>query len=383
MAKSLLITNAAKKGGLPVANQGMKLSKLIPIANIEEHPEFKKLYPIDEHVLSRITESMRIIGYDPTQPVHIWKQTDEDGTEHMYLIDGYTRKTAAIACGFETIPYSDHDFKSFEEAHRYALHLQVDRRNLEGIDLLRNIETLMGSEYIKSIEGNKNAIIGEMLGVSEKTVERDKYVLENATEGQMAQIEAGEATPNKIRKDLKYIEKNATEEQKERFASGEASPEEIIGEIVAEKNKEAKKNRHVSVKEDDTADGDFSVDEDDISDALEDNSDEPQGLSTWNHHHERPHFNPAGEVEASVAEKRESFLLGKADGFKLGLRFALAEVLLGKNAEEILSDINSRELSSVVMDNLKLTEEQEEALTAFEPEEPADGAEISESFDII
>lgn len=209
MAKKLNIVTNGNKGGLPVANQGMKLSKIIALEKIEEHEQFKELYSIDEDLLERIAEDMKSNKFDASQPVHIWLFKDENETEHFYLIDGYTRVKAAKLAGLETVPYFEHTFESFEEAHRYALHLQVDRRNLNGMDLLHNIEALMGSEYIQNMKGNKNAAMGEMLGVSEKTIERAKFVENNATEEQMEAIESGEATINSTYDELKGTKKKS------------------------------------------------------------------------------------------------------------------------------------------------------------------------------
>ena len=41
MAKTLSIVTNGNKGGIPVQNQGMKLSKIIAIDKIEEHERFK------------------------------------------------------------------------------------------------------------------------------------------------------------------------------------------------------------------------------------------------------------------------------------------------------------------------------------------------------
>lgn len=202
MAKKLNIVTNANKGGLPVQNQGLKLSKIIAIEKIEEHEQFKELYSIDEDLLERISEDMKQNKFDASQPVHIWLSKEND-IEHFYLIDGYTRVKAAKLAGLQTVPYFEHNFEDFEEAHRYALHLQVDRRNLESSDLLKNIEVLMGSDYIQNMKGNKNAAVGEMLGVSEKTVERANFVEKNATEEQLEAIESGETTINSTYNELK------------------------------------------------------------------------------------------------------------------------------------------------------------------------------------
>ncbi len=73
-------------------------------------------------------------------------KTDEDGTSHNYLIDGYTRIAALKQSGHETVPYFEHKFESFDNAYKYVLELQVNRRNLESSELLRNVSRLLGTD---------------------------------------------------------------------------------------------------------------------------------------------------------------------------------------------------------------------------------------------
>lgn len=137
MARKLSIITNGADGALPVQNQGLRLSKIIATDRIEEHGRFRELYTVDDDLLERIVDDMRRNKFDASQPVHIWVQTDDSGTEHFYLIDGHTRLRAARIVGLTTVPYFEHHFTSFEEAHRYALHLQVDRRNLDGAGKFR------------------------------------------------------------------------------------------------------------------------------------------------------------------------------------------------------------------------------------------------------
>ena len=300
-AKKLSIVTNGNKGGLPVQNQGLKLSKIIALEKIEENEQFKELYSIDEDLLERIAEDMKQNTFDASQPVHIWIFKDEDGIEHYYLIDGYTRVKAARIAGLTTVPYFEHTFESFEEAHRYALHLQVDRRNLESSDLLKNIEVLMGSDYIQNMKGNKNAAIGEMLGVSEKTVERAKFVEKNATEEQLEAIDAGEATINST-----------------------------YDEIKAEKKKE-KADRQLSVQNE-TFD-----DIDDISDSLSENEGTPAGLN-FNHSDgiERPSNKISAEEDSErTRERRKAYEAGYFDGFLQAANYVLSAVV----AEHALSSL--------------------------------------------
>lgn len=311
MAKTLNIVTNGSRGGLPVQNAGLKLSKIIALEKIEEHEQFKGLYSIDQNLLQRIAKDMERNRFDSSQPVHIWICTDYDGKEHFYLIDGYTRIAAAKMAGLPTVPYFEHKFESFEEAHRYALHLQVDRRNLEGSDLLRNIELLMGSTYIQNMKGNKNAAMGEMLGVSEKTVERAKFVEKNATEEQLKAIEEGEATINST-----------------------------CDEIKSERKKQK------------TAIHDF----DGLSDSLEDNSGQPKGLSISDHsdHIERPSHKLSKEEDSQrTMERKNSWESGYSEGFEKASVYIFSRLKSGAFMEEVESEISKtgksyKELSSLV-----------------------------------
>ena len=296
MAKTLSIVTNGNKGSLPVQNAGLKLSKIIAIEKIEEHEKFKELYSIDDDLLIRIADDMKQNKFDASQPVHIWVCKDDGGAEHFYLIDGYTRIKAAKMADLPTVPYFEHSFASFEEAHRYALHLQVDRRNLSGMDLLKDIEELMGSDYIQNMKGNKNAAIGEMLGVSEKTVERAKFVEKNASEEQMEAIESGEATINSTYDELKAGQKKE------------------------------KDDRQPTVQNDDSDFDSF----DDISDALEDNSDQPKGLVISDHsdHIERPTNKLSLEEDSErTRERRKAYELGFTEGFVAASLFSIGKFL--------------------------------------------------------
>ncbi|MBQ8678311.1 MAG: hypothetical protein IJ530_00945 [Treponema sp.] len=353
MAKTLSIITNGNKGGLPVQNAGLKLSKIIALDRIEEHEKFRELYSIDDDLLDRITEDMRRNRFDESQPVHIWLKTDGDGAEHFYLIDGYTRVKAARLAGLLTVPYFEHHFDSFEEAHRYALHIQVDRRNLDDSDFLKNVELLMGSEYIRNFEGNRNAAIGRLLGKSEKTIERANFVEKNATEEQRAEIESGEATINKTYNDIKkqqFVDKNASEEQKARIESGEATTEEIYSELKENEAKEPSSpnesipDRHVSVDEESDSDLDAF---DDISESLSDTSGNPKGIVIGDHsdHIERPTNKLSPEEDSErTKERRKAYELGFEEGFHNALVFALAETSNGKTIHQIWNDERIRNL---------------------------------------
>ena len=330
MAKKLNIITAG--GNLPFANNGLKLSENILVEKIEEHEKFKNLFSIDKALLNRITVDMEKNNFDSSQPVHIWVTKGYDGKEHNYLIDGYTRVAASKMAGIKMIPYFKHTFETFEEAHRYALHLQTDRRNLNGIDLLKNIQELMGSDYIQSLEGNKNEAIGKELGVSEKTVERANKVNSMASGEQIERIENGEASPNQIYNEIinqETVDEEATDEQRERIESGEATVKDICKEIKAEK-----KSRKASKKK---------PSDDDISESLSTNEGTPAGLN-FNHSDgiERPSYRLSPEEDSErTKERKAAYEAGLKKGSELAYEiydFILSEIEGGKTTEEIRND---------------------------------------------
>lgn len=338
MAKKLNIITAG--GNLPFANNGLKLSENILVEKIEEHEKFKNLFSIDKALLNRITVDMEKNNFDSSQPVHIWVTKGDDGKEHNYLIDGYTRVAASKMAGIKMIPYFKHTFESFEEAHRYALHLQTDRRNLNGIDLLKNIQELMGSDYIQSLEGNKNEAIGKELGISEKTVERANKVNSMASDEQIERIENGEASPNQIYNEIinqETVDEEATDEQRERIESGEATIKDICKEIKAEK-----KSRKASKKK---------SSDDDISESLSTNEGTPAGLN-FNHSDgiERPSYRLSPEEDSErTKERKAAYEAGLKKGSDLAYEiydFILSEIENGKTSEEIRNDSHFDDFSA-------------------------------------
>ena len=315
MAKRINILGAGP--AIPFADGGLKLSKSIKISEIEEHPDFKSLFKIDDELLKRITNSIDDDGFDNSQPVHIWKVTEVDGTVHYYLIDGYTRIKALKQLGYETVPYFEHNFKTFEEAYKYVLGLQVNRRNLESSELLRNVSRLLGTDFVQNAEGKKSEIIAEVLGVSDRTVEKAISVSENADEETLAKIESGELSVNKAYK----------QEKAKKKAERNVSPEE---EELPPPFPEME--------------GIMSDDADDISDALEENDGNP-GTVTVRSRDMSEHYNPPEEDEFDkrlIERYKEGFTGGFRKGFAEGSYQVYDKIIAmlheGKTVEEIEND---------------------------------------------
>ena len=194
----------------------MKLSKSIQIEKIEPYSDFQQLFSIDSELEKRIANSISTDGFDNSQPLHVWVKNDDIGTTHFYLIDGYTRLAAARDAGLETVPYYEHKFETFEDAYMYALGIQVNRRNLDNGELIRNVSKLLGTDLIQNAEGKKSEAIADVLGVSPRTVEKAIAVADTADEDTLAMIDKGELTVNKA-----YNQKKAASKNKEKVKDDE------------------------------------------------------------------------------------------------------------------------------------------------------------------
>lgn len=179
---------------LPLADGNIKTSKLVLIEKIEIYEKFQKLFSMDLDVLERIKESLKEKGFDEKQGgLHVWKK---DG--HLYLIDGYTRLRACKEVGITMVPISEHCFDSEEDAYRYAISLQVNRRNLDSANLLKNVSFLLGTDFVQNYEGSKAEIISDYLKISKRTAQRAIYVEKNATDEEKEMIDNHQFTVNKV-----------------------------------------------------------------------------------------------------------------------------------------------------------------------------------------
>ncbi len=94
---------------------------------IETHPFFVELFPIQPKLLEKIETDMTEGTYDLSQPVILatW-----NGQETPVCIDGHTRLKAAINAGIDELPVWTHEFDTEEEAIEKAIKLQQNRRNM-------------------------------------------------------------------------------------------------------------------------------------------------------------------------------------------------------------------------------------------------------------
>ena len=159
--------------------------------SLRVEPPFSTLFPITPAIKASIVGSMREHGYDPSKPVNVWKGQN-------LLIDGHTRREAAIECEAATIPVCYHEFADEDEALKYAIANQRDRRNLTDTDLLRLIEAVdtrkrhgaepggRGNRHTSSKTSHEvllepsSAQTARLVGTSKSKVERARVILDEA-----------------------------------------------------------------------------------------------------------------------------------------------------------------------------------------------------------
>ena len=188
------ITNSIKSkiNNLQKADQ----KKTLKIKDIVLIPEFEKMLTMDESVVTAMTESMKTEGFKSGHELHVWLYNGK-----KILIDGHTRRYCAIKAGLSEVPCIIHHFDTLEEAKKFAIREQTDRRNLSGEALLQavaNFNFEKGKGNAGEEKGKASEIIGKQLGVSSKTVEKARVVLKEATEEQKEAIRKDELSVNQV-----------------------------------------------------------------------------------------------------------------------------------------------------------------------------------------
>jgi ParB-like chromosome segregation protein Spo0J len=188
------ITNSIKNKIENIQKADQK--KTLKIKDIELIPEFEKLLAMDDSVVSAMTDSMKNEGFKPGHELHVWFHNGK-----YILIDGHTRRHCAIKAGLSSVPCIIHHFDTMEDAKKFAIHEQTDRRNLSGELLLQavsNFNFKKGKGNSGDEKGKASEIIGKQLGVSSKTVEKARVVLKEATEEQKEAIRKDKLSINQV-----------------------------------------------------------------------------------------------------------------------------------------------------------------------------------------
>ena len=297
---------AAFSSGKTVVSYNTGFEK-VKVETIRDDPkgDFVEIFSFNEKAAQEIADSMIAKGYDKTQVIHLCKIMEEPDTmENPIRLDGAHRVAAAKIAGIEEIPAYIHTFETRQEALIYAYELQLLRRNLEPyqkLDALEKLDQLKnpGRKTDENAQTGKSAEeLGELIGVSTRTAERMRNVINNADEETLNAVKSGELSIS-----------------------------------AADKKINEKKRPKKSAEED------FS--DDDLSDALEDNSGNPAPVLI----HERkdqPSDRLPPEIDSErTLERKEAYELGLKKGSDLAYEiydYILSAIESGKTTDDIRND---------------------------------------------
>lgn len=151
---------------------------------------FVSALAIPQAIEDAIVASMKKGGYDVSQPIHVWRREN-------VVIDGHTRKGAAIKAGLSLVAVYFHDFVSEDDAFDYAIRCQRDRRNLSEAQLLKLVSLVdqrknFGAQVSGTVAGPSAQQTAKKIGTNQVKVIHARAVLSDAEE--TAEVMAGRKT---------------------------------------------------------------------------------------------------------------------------------------------------------------------------------------------
>lgn len=173
-------------------------------------PPFSSVGSIGPMILECIQENMAEFGFDQAHPIVIWK-------EKKIVLDGHTRRQAAMLCGIENVPVVEHSFPGELEVLEYMRHHQEFRRQNDDGMILRMVELI--DQRKKAFRGNQHtsgkasseaqapgksaAETAGKIGTSRAKVEKARVVIARADEQTKQAVLSGQKSINAAAKEAK------------------------------------------------------------------------------------------------------------------------------------------------------------------------------------
>ena len=177
--------------------------QMVGITNLHFDKDFKELFAQEPEKVERIVQDMKEHGFDKSQPIIATK----DGS----ILDGNSRYMAAKQLEIKYVPVVYKDFADKNEALKYELHLQLDRRNLSDAEVfvmfkkLEEMKQTAKSEG-KSTEDFTDAKFAEQLNKSERQIQKIRELTKKADEQTLDKVTSGEITINQAYSEVKKAE---------------------------------------------------------------------------------------------------------------------------------------------------------------------------------
>ena len=177
--------------------------QMVEISKLKFDKDFKGLFKQEPEKVARIAENLRQNGFDKSQPLIV--------TKDYRILDGNSRYLACREVGIQYVPVVVKDFADKDEALKYELHLQLDRRNLNDSQIFLMFKKLEEMKNKAKIEGKTteeftDAKIAEQLNKSERQVQKLRELSKKADEGTIQKVSAGKMTINQAYSEVKKAE---------------------------------------------------------------------------------------------------------------------------------------------------------------------------------
>lgn len=183
------------------------------INSIKTAETFESLFPIDNKILNAVCDHMEDNGYDESQPIVLWQGKN-------IVIDGHTRLLTAQTVGIENVPVYSINFACEDEALKYAIHIQRDRRNLEDKDLIRLIAEVDKRKETARDESGKFSAVGASEPAGKSDEAKSKGASETIDRSADVTAEIVGTSSTKVKKARTVID-HADEETKQEVATGD------------------------------------------------------------------------------------------------------------------------------------------------------------------
>ena len=184
-------------------------NNLKPLEWFKTDEEFKSLYKAEPEKIDRIVKDLAENGYDMSQAIIV----TEDGS----TVDGNSRIEAVKKYNqlypdkpITELPYVVKKFDSKEDALLYEIHLNTDRRNIKDQDLLTSFITLNEHKEKLKREGKgteeySNEKLAQTLNVSERQISKLRYIVNNGNNELIDLIIKGECSINNAEAEIKNM----------------------------------------------------------------------------------------------------------------------------------------------------------------------------------
>lgn len=187
------------------------------IGDIRTASPFRDLFPIIDKVVEGLYWDMQKNGFDPTKPIVLWE------SHNSIVIDGHMRLRAANKAGLIQVPVMLKKFATEEDALKYAVHCQRNRRNITDREIIHCIAALderkdrtknftaTPSKVPNGTLGKSATETANLLGINYRKVERARVVLDEAPDEIKEAVKSGQMSIHEGFQKTKYPEKNSTQ----------------------------------------------------------------------------------------------------------------------------------------------------------------------------